>query len=67
MKRAVPDIAPAVMTVNDLARYLKVHTRTVYRLLKMGQLPAFRVGGDWRFDIEEIDHWRVERERKVDA
>ena len=64
MKRAVPDIAPAVMTVNDLARYLKVHPSTVYRLLRTGQLPAFKVGSDWRFNIEEIDRWRVERETK---
>jgi excisionase family DNA binding protein len=53
MKRAVPDIAPAVMTVNDLARYLKVHPSTVYRLLRTGQLPAFKVGRDWRFNIEK--------------
>ena len=64
MKRAVPDIAPAVMTVNDLARYLKVHPSTIYRLLKTGQLPAFKVGGDWRFNREQIDRWRVEREAK---
>jgi hypothetical protein len=30
----------------------------------MGQLPAFKVGSDWRFNIEEIDRWRVEREKK---
>jgi excisionase family DNA binding protein len=64
MKRATLDIAPAVMTVNDLARYLKVHPSTVYRLLRTGQLPAFKVGSDWRFNIEEIDRWRVERETK---
>jgi excisionase family DNA binding protein len=64
MKRAVPEIAPAVMTVTDLARYLKVHPRTVYRLLKTGQLPAFKVGGDWRFNVEEIDRWRAERKAK---
>ena len=64
MKRAVPDIAPAVMTVNDLARYLKVHPSTVYRLLRTGQLPAFKVGSDWRFNVEEVDRWCVESETK---
>jgi hypothetical protein len=27
-------------------------------------LPAFKVGSDWRFNVEEIDRWRVEREKK---
>jgi excisionase family DNA binding protein len=64
MKRAVPDIAPAVMTVTDLARYLKVHPSTVYRLLRTGQLPAFKVGSDWRFNVEEINRWVVKHEAK---
>ena len=55
------------MTVTDVAEYLKVSPSTIYHLLKAGQLPAFRVGGDWRFNVEEIDHWRLERERKPDA
>ena len=44
-----------VLTVQDLAHYLKVHPSTIYRLLKTGQLPAFKVGSDWRFGVEEID------------
>ena len=55
---------PPVLTVNDLAHYLKVNQSTVYRLLKAGKLPAFKVGSDWRFRREEIDRWRVESERK---
>ncbi len=53
-----------ILTVNELSGYLKVHPSTIYRLLKTGQLPAFKVGSDWRFNIEEIDHWRSEREKK---
>jgi excisionase family DNA binding protein len=48
-----------VMTVKELSDYLKVHPSTVYRQLKRGQLPAFRVGSDWRFNIESIDRWRL--------
>jgi excisionase family DNA binding protein len=54
----------SVLTVNELSDYLKVHPSTIYRLLKTGQLPAFRIGSDWRFNVEEIERWLVEREKK---
>jgi excisionase family DNA binding protein len=70
MERASSDITPLmtvdikpVMTVKDLCNYLKLHPNAVYRLLKSGDLPAFRIG-DWRFNREQIDRWRAERERK---
>jgi excisionase family DNA binding protein len=47
----------SVLTVNELAGYLRVHPATIYRLLKARQLPAFRVGFDWRFKRETIDEW----------
>jgi excisionase family DNA binding protein len=47
----------SVLTVNELATYLRVHPTTIYRLLKSRQLPAFRVGADWRFKRETIDAW----------
>ena len=53
---------PRVMTVKELSDYLKVHPSTVYRQLKRGQLPAFKVGSDWRFNLESIDRWRAEAE-----
>ena len=55
------------MTVKELAKYLKIHPGIIYRLLKTGQLPAFRVGSDWRFNVEEIDHWRLEHGQKPKA
>jgi excisionase family DNA binding protein len=48
-----------VLTVKEVAAYLRVHQSTIYRLLKAQQLPAFRVGSDWRFNIEAIDQWRA--------
>ena len=62
MRQSLSDITP-VLTVRDLSNYLRVHPSTIYRLLKTGQLPAFKVGSDWRFNVEEIDRWRVEREK----
>ncbi|HZP44949.1 MAG TPA: helix-turn-helix domain-containing protein [Candidatus Binataceae bacterium] len=48
-----------VLTVGDVSEYLRVHRSTVYRLLKKGQLPGFKIGSDWRFNIEVIDQWRL--------
>ncbi len=46
-----------LMTVGEVATYLAVNERTVYRLIKEGHLPAYRVGGQWRFKVEMIDAW----------
>jgi excisionase family DNA binding protein len=56
MKRISSDVTP-VLTVKELSLYLRVHPSTIYRLLKAGQLPAFKVGRDWRFNAEQIDRW----------
>ncbi len=54
-----------ILTVQDLATYLKVHPSTIYRLLKHGELPAFRVGCDWRFNSESIDKWLLQLEVSI--
>jgi excisionase family DNA binding protein len=51
-----------VMTLEEVSRYLRVHPSTVYRLLKRREIPAFRIGSDWRFNIEAIDTWRSKLE-----
>ncbi|MGH7907269.1 MAG: helix-turn-helix domain-containing protein [Candidatus Binataceae bacterium] len=48
-----------VLTVKELSGYLKVHPSTIYRQLRFGRLPAFKVGSDWRFNVESIDRWRL--------
>ncbi len=53
------EIKSRVMTVQEVSSYLRVHSSTVYRMLKKNQLPAFRVGSDWRFTVEAIDKWRA--------
>jgi excisionase family DNA binding protein len=54
-----------VLTVKEVADYLHVHESTIYRLLKSSQLPAFRVGSDWRFNIETIDRWRLSADTHI--
>jgi excisionase family DNA binding protein len=49
-----------LMTAPEVAKYLKVELRTVYRYLKDGQLPAIRMGGRWRFRKEDIDRWLLQ-------
>lgn len=45
------------MTIKEVAGYLKVHERTVYRLAARGELPAFKVANAWRFRLQDIEHW----------
>jgi len=58
--RFVPPIK--VMTVREVAAYLHVAPRTIYRLLRNSRLPAFRMGSDWRFNTEEIQRWLAQQE-----
>lgn len=48
-----------VLTAPELADFLKISRATVYRLLKLGQLPGFRIGYGWRFDTEAIYRLRM--------
>ncbi|TAL12809.1 MAG: DNA-binding protein [Nitrospirae bacterium] len=46
-----------LMTVHEVAAYLAVTERTVYRLLRDREFPALRVGGQWRFNSNMIEKW----------
>jgi putative molybdopterin biosynthesis protein len=53
---------PAVMTVSEVAEYLRVARPTVYNLLRKNKLPGFRVGYDYRVHRETLERWLVEHE-----
>jgi len=53
-----------IMTVQEVADFLHVHSQTIYKLLRKGELPAFRVGSDWRFARENVDRWCREQVEK---
>lgn len=46
-----------LMTVREVADYLRVSEKTIYRLLKQGHIPGTKVGNQWRFDKTAIDKW----------
>jgi len=50
------------MTPRDAAEYLSVHVRTIYRLVKHGEIPGRKVGGSWRFKRHALDKWLSIRE-----
>ena len=53
-----------VLTALELAKYLRIHPTTVYKLAKRGELPAFKVGGDWRFNRASIEKWLESRKNR---
>jgi len=57
-----PDAAPSrMMTAAEVAQYLQLHSSTVYRLIHQGQIPVFKMGGDYRFDKDAIKKWITNR------
>jgi len=46
-----------IMTIREVASYLKMTEKTIYKLAKERKIPAFKVGGNWRFKKEAIDEW----------
>ena len=46
-----------IMTIKEVAEYLKLNEKTTYRLTSDGKIPAFKVGGSWRFRKADIDRW----------
>jgi excisionase family DNA binding protein len=46
-----------IYTIKELSDRLRVHPTTIYRLLRRGELPAFRVGSNWRFSRDALEQW----------
>jgi excisionase family DNA binding protein len=54
---AMADVEGEILTLDEVAAYLKAGKRTVYRLAQQGDIPAFKLGGTWRFRRTELDRW----------
>jgi len=50
-------VSSNLMTIEDLADYLKVTRRTIYDWLKHNKIPALKLVGQWRFKKDKIDDW----------
>ena len=46
-----------MMTLEEVARYLRLHNSTIYRLARAGIIPAVKIGGQWRFNSQRVDEW----------
>jgi excisionase family DNA binding protein len=46
-----------ILTISELSAHLRVHPTTIYRLLREGRIPGFRVGSAWRFNRRAIEIW----------
>ncbi|TQF76236.1 helix-turn-helix domain-containing protein [Elioraea sp. Yellowstone] len=60
------DTPDQAMTVRDVAGYLNVDEKTVYRLAKRRDLPGFKVAGAWRFKRSDLDSW-IDQKKKSSA
>ena len=59
-------IDEALLTTDEVLKYLRVNLRTVYRLIKAGKIPAVKFGRGWRFRKTDIDAWlEMERSHSV--
>ena len=56
-----------ILTILEVADHLKVTERTLFRLVKDGKLPAFKVGNSWRFRHEDVERWISEQSRGTDT
>lgn len=58
-------IEGGILTIKEIAEYLKVTERTIYRLAAAKQMPAFKIGGSWRFSRQDIDGWIKQQSAEI--
>jgi excisionase family DNA binding protein len=54
-------VADEILTLSEVAQLLKVADKTVYSMAQKNRLPAFKVGGQWRFQRVDLDRWIEEQ------
>jgi len=54
-----------VLTIKEVAALLRIADKTAYVMAQRGELPGFKVGGQWRFKRSDIDDWIEERKRSA--
>jgi len=56
-----------ILTLKEVAEYLKLAEKTTYRLAAEGKLPGFKVGGSWRFKHRDIVQWIEEQKKNTEG
>ena len=52
-----------ILTIQEVAAYLKLNEKTTYRLASEGKLPSFKVGCSWRLKRVDLDKWIEEQKQ----
>lgn len=55
-----------ILTLKEVAAYLRLAEKTAYRLASEGKLPGFKVGGSWRFKHQDLEAW-IDQQKSVGA
>jgi len=58
-------MVPNIVTAKEVGQYLKLSESTIYKLAASGEIPGFKIGDSWRFDMEEI--LKMIREAKAES
>lgn len=61
---AIDSMSDQILTLKEVAEFLKLAEKTAYKLAAAGKLPGFKVGGSWRFKRIDIDKWIEEQKKK---
>ena len=51
------------LTIDQIADYLQVSKEKVYKLCQRGRMPASKLGGQWRFKKEQVNHWLLGKQK----
>ena len=55
---------PSLMTIDELAKYLRMKKVTIYKHAQEGKMPGFKVGSKWRFKKSTVDKWIADKEQE---
>jgi excisionase family DNA binding protein len=64
-QHVIAAVVPKVLTLPEVSKYLNVSSATIYRLLRQREIPAFRLAGNWRFNIEDLKLWMDNKSLKT--
>jgi excisionase family DNA binding protein len=67
MDNAAEEAGDRILTVPEVASYLRVSQATIYRMAQAGRIPARRVGRSWRFSSNQIREWFRRPEEGADG